>query len=120
MVYSYETLTPPPSYICQYNFVHSFAGTLDTALIKTRAGTDVITLINALIVQSYNSRIVAEKLQIVLLDPGLSAQSACTLVQNCVLTNNKKMSLLILSHLQISLLADQEQAHPMPTSKRCN
>ena len=31
MVYSYETLTPPPAYICQYNFVHNFAGTLDTA-----------------------------------------------------------------------------------------
>ena len=32
MVYSYETLTPPPAYICQYNFVHNFAGTLDTAI----------------------------------------------------------------------------------------
>ena len=31
MVYSYEALTPPPAYICQYNFVHNFAGTLDTA-----------------------------------------------------------------------------------------
>ena len=34
MVYSYETLTPPPAYICQYNFVHNFAGTLDTAFFK--------------------------------------------------------------------------------------
>ena len=30
-------------------------------------------IINELIVQSYKSRIVAEKIQIVLLDPGLSA-----------------------------------------------
>ena len=33
MVYSYETLTPPPAYICQYKFVHNFAGTLDTAIL---------------------------------------------------------------------------------------